>query len=82
MKATTVKIEGELLSDLEEIKPKNLSLSAFIRLVLFQGIRKQRLRTAGNQYARFLSSNNEEVELLKDWEEADLVAVPRTKKQK
>lgn len=82
MKATTIKIEGDLLDNLEENKPQDLSLSAFVRLLLYKGLRKQKLTLAGAEYVKFLSSNKEEVEFLKEWEESDLVNNPKEKKQK
>ncbi len=79
MKATTIKLEGKLLSELEATKPKNMSLSSFVRDVLRKDIQRRRLAQAAASYEEFLASNPEEQLLLREWDEADLA---RTRKRK
>lgn len=81
MKATTIKIEGELLSELEATKPESLSLSAFVREVLKKDLRRRKLSQAAVSYEEFLAENPEEQLLLREWDEADLVQTPKRKRR-
>jgi len=38
MKATTIKVEGELLEELERTEPPRQSLSAYVRVLLQQAV--------------------------------------------
>ena len=76
MKATTVKIEGELLSELESAKPESLSLSAYVREVLLKSVRDRRMAEAARAYQAFLDANRQEHASLDRWEKADLEVVP------
>ena len=77
MKATTLKLEGELLLELEKAKPESMSLSAFVREVLTKDLRRRKLAQAAVSYEEFLASNPEEVSWLKEWDEADLASPPK-----
>jgi predicted CopG family antitoxin len=81
MKATTIKIEGELLNELEATKPESLSLSAFVREVLKKDLRRRKLSQAAASYEEFLAENPEEQLLLKEWDEADLARTPKRKRR-
>jgi hypothetical protein len=81
MKATTIKIEGELLNELETTKPKSLSLSAFVREVLKKDLRRRKLSQAAVFYEEFLAGNPEERLLLREWDEADLARTPKRKRR-
>jgi hypothetical protein len=70
MKATTIKIEGELLNELEATKPESLSLSAFIREVLKKDLRRRKFSQAAASCEEFLAENPEERLLLREWDEA------------
>ncbi|HLB58572.1 MAG TPA: hypothetical protein VJL87_00615 [Bdellovibrionota bacterium] len=80
MKATTIKLEGKLLTQLKSIKPQQLSLSAFVRELIEHAIRRQRLQKAAYQYSSFLASKKEERDWLEEWETADLSHPPKRKK--
>ncbi len=81
MKATTIKIEGELLLELEKAKPESLSLSAFVREVLSRGLRTRKLAQAAVSYEEFLAANPEEQSWLREWDEADLTSTPRRRRR-
>jgi hypothetical protein len=81
MKATTIKIEGELLDELEATKPQSISLSAFVREVLRNDLRRRKLSRAAISYEEFLAANPEEQLLLREWDEADLVRTPKRKRR-
>ena len=81
MKATTIKIEGKLLSDLEAAKPESVSLSAYVREVLKKDLIRRRLAQASVSYEEFLEANPEEQVLLREWDEADLARSPKRKRR-
>lgn len=72
MKATTVKIEGELLSDIEAVKPESQSVSAFVRELLRRSLERERLRAAAENYATYVREHPNEREWLSEWDRADL----------
>ena len=57
MKATTIKLEGKLLQELEEIKPESVSLSAYVREVLRKDLRRRKLSQAAASHEEFLATN-------------------------
>jgi predicted CopG family antitoxin len=81
MKATTIKIEGELLEELEEAKPPRTSISAFVRDVLWKDLRRRKLAEAAVAYEAFVASNAEEQSWLAEWENAELAAPPKRGKR-
>ena len=81
MKATTIKIEGELLNELEAAKPEAMSLSAYIRDVLRKDLARRRLSQAALSYEEFLATNPEEQSLLREWDEADLARAPKRRRR-
>jgi hypothetical protein len=81
MRATTIKVEGELLEALIRAKPKNLSLSAFVRSILQREVLRTHLVDATERYTRFLRRSPEEQERLAEWERADLSRAPRRRRR-
>jgi hypothetical protein len=77
MKATTIKVEGELLSELERVKSPTQSLSAFVRSVLQQDVLRRKMSDAAERYGQLLRENAEERSWLEEWEQADLSKPPR-----
>jgi hypothetical protein len=82
MKATTIKLEGDLLRELEKAKPESVTLSAYVREVLRGDLRRRSLTKAAALYQEFLESNPEEVVWLREWEEADLASAPKSKRRR
>jgi hypothetical protein len=76
MKATTIKVEGELLSELERHKPPEQSLTAFVKAILRRDLLQRQLAEAAQQYTAFLGSNPEEAAWLAEWDAADLTSAP------
>lgn len=81
MKATTVKVDGELLAELERAKPRHQTLTAYVRSILEAEVRRLRLRAAAVQYAEFLRDAPEERAWLADWAAADLARPPARKRR-
>ena len=82
MKATTVKIEGELLRELEASKPPDQSLTAYVRSVLRKDLERMKVREAAVTYRAFVKSDVKEQAWLDEWDRADLNSTPRSKKGK
>jgi len=77
MKATTIKLEGELLRELEQAKPARSSVTAFVREVLWRDLRRRKLAEAAVAYEAFVAANVEEQTWMREWNEADLAASPK-----
>lgn len=80
MPATTIKVEGELLERIDRHRPKNVTITAFVRAVLEQEMRRRETSQAADEYARFLAANDDERAWLADWDSADLAKAPRKRK--
>lgn len=81
MKATTLKLEGELLLELEKAKPPSMSLSAYVREILIKDLRRRRLAQAAVFYEEFLAANPEEASRLTEWDGADLASPPKRRRR-
>lgn len=77
MKATTIKVDGELLAELERSKPASQSLTAYVRSVLRHEVRRQKMAAAADQYAEFLRQHADERAWLEKWDRADLARPPK-----
>lgn len=80
MRATTIKVEGELLDELERAKPASQSLTAYVRSVLRQEVRRKQLIAAAERYTDFLRQNTAERAGLEEWDRADLARPPKRKR--
>lgn len=76
MRATTIKVDGELLAELQRAKPANVTLTAFVRSILEREVMAARLGEAADRYARFLEDSPDEREWLSAWERVDLASPP------
>jgi len=54
MKATTIKVDGDLLRELERTKPPSQSLSEYVRSLLHQAVVRRDMAEAADRYAAFL----------------------------
>jgi hypothetical protein len=79
MKATTIKVEGNLLEELNGVKPPSQSVSAYVRSLIQHDIRQHKLRESAEQYQAFLATHSEESQLLDEWDAIDLANAPRKK---
>jgi hypothetical protein len=77
MKATTIKVEGELLAELERTKPAAQSLTAYVRSILRQEVRRQQMIAAAERYTDFLQQHADERTWLEEWDRADLARPPK-----
>jgi len=81
MKATTIKVEGDLLQELERAKPPSQTLSAYVRSLLEREMRRRKIADAADRYADFLRETPEERTWLDEWANADLARPPRRRRR-
>ena len=81
MKATTIKVEGDLLKELEATKPASQTLTGYVRSLLERELRRQKMAAAADRYAAFLRETPEERVWLDEWVKADLVKPPRRRRR-
>ena len=82
MRATTIKVEGELLDQLYRAKPANVSLTTFVRSILEREVLRARIEDATARYAQFLEKSPDERDWLAEWESADLASPPKTRRRR
>jgi hypothetical protein len=81
MRATTIKVEGVLLEELERSKPRSQSLSAYVRSILESEVRRLKMLAAAEKYSAFLQHNADERAWLDEWDSADLARPPRRRRR-
>ena len=74
MRATTIKLEGKLLEDIEAAKPAGRSVSAHVRWVLQKDLDRRQAREAAARFRAFIDAHPEEQAWLADWGGVDLAA--------
>ena len=74
MRATTIRLEGKLLEEVEAAKPADRRLSAHVRWVLQKDLKRRRVRDAAAAFRAFVDAHPEERAWLADWDGADLAA--------
>ena len=79
MKATTIKIEGELLAEIEKQKPPKQSVTSYVRTAIRHELQKYKLAEAAEKYTVFLQNHPDERESLEQWDQADLNNPPKSK---
>ena len=62
------------------MRPPAESFSSFVRLLLKQAVRREKMAEAARQYAGLLGAKGEEREWMDGWEAADLSRPPRKAK--
>lgn len=80
MGATTVKLEAELLREIQSVKPRDKTLAAYVREAVARDVMRRKLRLAAEQYRSFLSEHPDEAEDLDVWERAPLSKPPRSRR--
>ena len=72
MTATTVKLEGDLLLEIQAHKPPHQTLAAYVRQTLQADLRRRRMATAAQEYSAFLAANPAERDEMDEWAQAPL----------
>lgn len=82
MKATTIKLDGPILQELERLKRPQQNLTSFVRELLKAQIHRQKMAQAAEEYAEFLRKNADEAAELDAWASAPLDQEPSRRKNK
>ena len=80
MPATTIKLESELVRKVTALKPKDESISGYVRELIEKEHRARANRAAAGLYQQFLDKNPKERAAMDVWESAPLVEEVESKK--
>lgn len=73
MPATTIKLEADLVRKVTTLKPKDESISGYVRELIEREHRARAHRAAAATYQQFLRENQGERAAMEVWESAPLV---------
>jgi hypothetical protein len=73
MSATTIKLEADLVKKVVALKPKDESISRFVRGLIEKEHLARKNKEAAVVYQQFLDDNPEERAAMEGWETAPLV---------
>lgn len=73
MSETTIKLEADLVKKVVALKPKDESISAFVRELIEKEHQARKNRAAAAAYQQFLEDNPNERAAMEVWESAPLV---------
>jgi hypothetical protein len=73
MPATTIKLEADLVKKVTALKPKDESISGYVRGLIEREHAARHHRGVAARYRQFLAENPEERASLEVWESAPLV---------
>ena len=80
MPATTIKLEAELVRKVTTLKPKDESISGYVRELIEKEHRARENRASAVVYQEFLDKNPEERVAMEVWESAPLSDVIEPRK--
>jgi predicted CopG family antitoxin len=80
MSATTIKLEEDLVKKVVSLKPKDESISAFVRELIEKEHRARENKASAVAYQQFLEDNPDERAAMDVWESAPLVEEVEPKK--
>lgn len=76
MKATTVKIGGELLKGIDAARKPGQSVASYVRRALQADLERRLARDAAAAFKEFLATHPDEKQTLDAWGGADLASEP------
>ena len=76
MKATTVKIDGELLEGIAAAREPGQSVASYVRRALQRDLERRLARDAAAAFKEFVETHPEEKQWLDEWDGADLASEP------
>ena len=78
MKATTVKLEGELLAGIEAARDPGQSVASYVRRALQRDLERRLARDAAAAFKEFAEAHPDEKRWLDEWDSADWASEPDT----
>jgi hypothetical protein len=82
MRATTIKLEGSILEELEEFKRPDQNLTSLVREMLKAQIHRRKMAQAAEEYTAFLNASAGEALELEVWATAPLEKEPAVRRKK
>lgn len=82
MQATTIKLDPKLHSSLRRMKPRALTLTAFVRELVACEEKRRALEEAAEAYHALLAAHRDEAAWLAAWEAAPLAEAPGAKRRR
>jgi hypothetical protein len=81
MQATTIKLDPKLHSAIRRLKPREQTLTGFVRDLVAREEKQRTLESAAAEYASLLDTNKNEAAWLASWESAPLASAPKRRKR-
>lgn len=80
MNATTIKLDAGLHSSIRRMKPREQTLTGFVRELVAREEKRRALESAASAYDELLRQDKEEAAWLAEWEAAPLATPPKRAK--
>ncbi len=80
MQATTIKLDPKLHSAIRRMKPRDQTLTGFVRDLVAREEKLRQLGAAAEAYAALLDDNQDEAAWLAEWHSASLAKSPKLSK--
>ena len=77
MQATTIKLDAKLHTSIRKLKPREQSLTGYVRELIAGEEKRRALESAADAYACLLASNKDEAAWLEEWQSAPLAQAPK-----
>ena len=77
MQATTIKLDAKLHTSIRKLKPREQSLTGYVRELIASEEKRHALEAAADAYAGLLASNKNEAAWLEEWESTPLAQAPK-----
>ena len=81
MHATTIKLDTNLHSAIRRLKPREQSLTGYVRELVAREEKSVALESAADAYAALLAANKTEAAWLAGWEAAPLAESPKRRRK-
>ena len=81
MQATTIKLDPKLHGSIRRLKPRDQTLTGFVRELVAREEKRCALEAAADAYAVLLASNKVEAEWLAEWEATPLAEPPKRRRK-
>ena len=80
MQATTIKLDPQLHSTIRKLKPRDQTLTGFVRDLVAREEKRRALESAADAYASLVAGSKDEAAWLASWEAAPLAESPKHRK--
>ena len=81
MQATTIKLDAKLHTAIRRLKPREQSLTGYVRELVAREEKCAALESAAEAYATLLAAHKDEAAWLADWEGAPLAEAPKRRRK-